>query len=223
MRKIETVVFDMDGTLYNFPDGATFTQTPFGQAIGRNVERFIGQEFELDEVAAQKRAAELSAQFDGEMSLGLEQTFGVDRMRFFAETWDLDPAEFVVGRPDLRATLESVDTAELRVLSAAPRIWVDRVLGFLGIADVFEGRIFTGEPDIRKPSPEAFRRALGEKAIDPSLSLSIGDQEKTDIVPARAIGMKTIRIAPEGTESSADFVVKDVVAAVEMLREEKLL
>ncbi len=223
MKKIETVVFDMDGTLYNFPDGATFTQTPFGQAIGRNVERFIGQEFELDEAAAQERATELSVQFNGEMSLGLEQTFGIDRMRFFAETWDLDPREFIVGRPDLRTALESIDSAELRVLSAAPRIWVDRALGFLGVLDMFEDRIFTGEPDIRKPLPEAFRRAIGAKVVDPARTVSIGDQEHTDILPARLVGMKTVRIAPKGTVSSADFVAGDVIEAIELLKEEKLL
>lgn len=221
MRKIESAVFDMDGTLYQFPDGGTFTQTPFGQTIARNVTRFISKEFDLDEGAARQRMAELSTQFDGEMSLGLEKKFGIDRMRFFDETWDLDPEEFVVGSADLRSALESISDVELRILSAAPRIWVDRVLGFLGIADVFEDRIFTGEPDIRKPSSEAFRRALGVRAVDPSRSISIGDQEMTDILPARSIGMKTVRIAPQDTESSADFVAEDIIRAIDLVRGEK--
>lgn len=220
MRKIETAVFDMDGTLYQFPGAGTFTQIPFGQTIGRNVERFIAQEFEMDETAARQKTAELAARFDGEMSLGLEREFGIDRMRFFDETWNLDPREFVVANTDLRSALESIDDVELRVLSAAPRIWVDRVLGFLGVADVFEDRIFTGEPDIRKPSPEAFRRALGVRAVDPSRSISIGDQEMTDILPARSIGMKTIRIAPKDTESSADFVAEDIMSAIELVKGE---
>src|SRR5690606_27771249 len=119
--------------------------------IQQNTRTFIGRRFGLDEMAAAEEYERLFAKFDGELSLGLERDFGIDRMQFFEETWNLDPAEFIIPEPGVREALERVD-ADRVLLSAAPRVWVDRVLGFMGIADVFGDRIFTGEPDVRKPS-----------------------------------------------------------------------
>lgn len=221
MKKLETAILDMDGTLYGFPGGGTFTQIPFGKTIWVNVGKFIADEFQLDEATAQERLEALNTQFNGELSLGLEKEFGIDRMRFFARTWDLDVETFVEPNALLREQLESVDI-ELCLLSAAPRVWVDKVLGFLSINDVFGDRIFTGEPDIRKPNPEVFRQILIARGVDPSSAISIGDQEHTDILPAKSIGMLTMRLAANGTDSSADFMAPDIATGIQLLQKEGL-
>ena len=216
MEKAKLVVFDMDGTLYQFPDGGTFLEIPFGQAIQQNTRAFIGREFKLDEVEAVKRHEELFAKFDGELSLGLERENGVDRMRFFDETWNLDPAEFIIPEPGVREALEQVDAQRI-LLSAAPRVWVNRVLGYMGIADVFGERIFTGEPDVRKPSPLIFQQILDTYGVQARYAISIGDQEHTDIAPARSIGMRALRIGSGETE--AEFSAPSVREAINILKQ----
>lgn len=221
MNKLKTTILDMDGTLYGFPESKTFTQIPFGKTIWSNMERFIATEFGLDEAAAKAKLEEFNALFEGEISLGLEREFGIDRMRFFGATWNLDVESFVEPNGDLPGVLNKINT-EVNLLSAAPRVWVDKVLGFLSIREVFGDKIFTGEPDIRKPNPEVFRQIVTANGVDPRSAISIGDQEHTDILPAKSIGMLTMRIAPDGTESSADFVASDIASAIELLQKEGL-
>ncbi len=220
MKKVKAIIFDMDGTLYQFPGGGTFMEVPFGQAIQRNVQQFIGREFGLDEAEALRRYAELSEKFDGQISLGLEREFGIDRMRFFAETWDLDPAEFIVPEPGIREALQAID-ADAVLLSAAPRVWVDRVLEHMGVADIFGDRIYTGEPDIRKPNPLAFQQILDTHGKLASEVVSIGDQEHTDIMPASGLGIRTVRIG--NGRSSADFTAPNIVEAIKKLQQGGLL
>lgn len=219
-NKAEAIIFDMDGTLYQFPGGGTFMQVPFGQTIQRNVQQFIAREFALDEPNALKRYDELQKQFNGEMSLGLEREFGIDRMRFFAATWDVNPSEFIVAESDLRDTLAGVE-AELVLLSAAPRVWVDRVLGYMGVAELFGERIFTGEPDIRKPNPLAFQQILDTLGLTPEAAVSVGDQEYTDIIPAQSLGLATVRIGTEKT--AADIQAYSVADAIAKMKDRNLL
>lgn len=220
MDKAKLVVFDMDGTLYQFPAGGTFLETPFGKRIQQNTKEFIGREFNLNVEESAKRYAEIFKKFNGELSLGLEREFGVDRLRFFDETWNLDPREFIIPEPGVREVLESVGTEKV-LLSAAPRVWVDRVLGFMGIAEVFGYRIITGEPDIRKPSPIVFQQIIDTYGIKPFDALSIGDQEYTDIIPPRSIGMRAVRIGSRDTE--AEFTASSVTEAIATLQERGLL
>jgi FMN phosphatase YigB (HAD superfamily) len=216
MKQVEAVIFDLDGTLYPFPDGGTFTQIPFGQTISRNVTDFIQREFDLTREQAERRREELHEQFNGEMSLGLESAFGIDRMRFFAETWDLQPEEFVLVPDGIRRKLGEL-SVPLVLLSAAPRVWVDRVLAHMQIAEVFEGRVITGEPDIRKPSEKVFRLAAEMANVPVETIVSIGDQEYTDIIPAKSIGMMALRIG--SNETSADAWAPDICTAIDIAKE----
>ncbi len=214
------VIFDMDGTLYRFPNNTVFAGSPFGRAVQWNVRQFIANEFGLNPQETSKRYAELKTKFNGEMSLGLERDFGIDRMRIFAETWNLDPAEFIVFEEGLRSALESVD-ARLILLTAAPRLWTDRVLNYMGIADLFGNRIVTGEPDIRKPDSRIFGQVVAAYDLDPAAVVSIGDQDYSDIVPARSLGMATVRIG--GGDTVADIQADTVVEAIMKLRERSMI
>lgn len=215
-EKAAAVIFDMDGTLYQFPDKQTFGESPFGRAVQQNVQSFIADEFGLSTEEAKRRYAQLQVEFDGEISLGLERKYGIDRMRFFNTTWNIDPEKYIVSAEGLRNQLEEIN-AECVVLSAAPRVWVNQALGYIGIADLFGERVFTGEPDIRKPNPEIFRQIMGRLGCEAANIVSIGDQEYSDILPAREVGMQTVRIGSGETE--ADILATDIIDAITKLRE----
>ena len=220
MKKAEAVIFDMDGTLYNFPDELSFSQSPFGAQVRQNVQQFIGREFKLDDIQSVERYDVLSKRYDGEMSMGLEREFGIDRMRFFAETWNIEPSKFIDPVPGVRQAIESIDAKPI-LLSAAPRVWTDRALGFMALADVFEDRIFTGEPDIRKPNPAIFTKILDTYGLNADRVVSIGDQEYSDIAPAKRLGMIAVKIGI--TETMADFAARDVVGAINILQGRSIL
>ncbi|HMQ09544.1 MAG TPA: HAD hydrolase-like protein [Candidatus Nanoperiomorbaceae bacterium] len=217
MNKLQAAVFDMDGTLYQFPEGATFSESPLGVAVRQNTADFLSREFKLSDEAAWNRYDELLRRYDGEMSLGLEREFGINRMRFFDETWDIDPENIIVPEPGLREQMERLDI-QCALLTAAPRVWAKRAIGYIGIANLFGDNIITGEPDIRKPNPEVFRQIMDKVGSVASQTVSIGDQDFSDIVPAKQLGMRTVRIGQD-ENSVADLQARNVNDALVKLRQ----
>ena len=71
-----------------------------------------------------------------------------------------------------------------------------------------QDRLFTGEPDVRKPSVEALVQAGESLKVPFEQVYSVGDQEDSDIILAREAGMKTVRVG--GDETSADFHIQSV-------------
>jgi phosphoglycolate phosphatase len=221
MEKINAVIFDMDGTLYQFPNGTTFSSSPLGEAVKENVTSFIAEEFKLQDDEARLKYRELQMQYDGEMSLGLEQEFSIDRMSFFEETWGIDPENVIVPEPNLKDELAQL-SIRCALLTSAPRVWATRVLGYIDVINIFDDLIFTGEPDIRKPNPEAFRAIAKILGLDANQIVSIGDQEYSDIIPAKEVGMRTVRIG-KNVQTDADFIAPNVRSALAILRQEGLL
>jgi FMN phosphatase YigB (HAD superfamily) len=100
-------------------------------------------------------------------------------------------------------------------------VWVDGVLNFLGLNEVFEDRVYTGEPDLRKPNPEIFRLIARELGTEPGRCVSIGDQNHSEIVPAKEAGMLTALIGPE--QLDADMFGPDLANIITQLRQKELL
>lgn len=221
MEKINAAIFDMDGTLYQFPNGTTFSHSPLGKAVKENTTLFIAKEFKLRDDEARQKYSELQTRYDGEMSLGLEQEFGIDRMRFFEETWDIDPENIIIPEQNLKDELAQL-SIRCALLTSAPRVWVTRVLWYIDIVNRFDDLLFTGEPDIRKPNPKVFRAIAKILELDAGQIVSIGDQEYSDIIPAKEVGMRTVRIGKD-VQSDADFIAPDVRGALILLRQEGLL
>ncbi|BDC99964.1 HAD family hydrolase [Persicobacter psychrovividus] len=55
----------------------------------------------------------------------------------------------------------------------------------------------------RKPGTLMFERAIAKYNIDPIQSFMVGDQER-DLVPAKKLGMGTVRVAPTKVETDGD-------------------
>lgn len=223
MNKIEGIIFDMDGTLYPFDYGLTihFGSSHFAEQMRTNVLTFFQTQFDLDREAAKLAYETINQKYSGEVSLGLEKEFGIPREHYFSKTWDMNPAKFMETNERLEEVLKSL-TIKSGVLSAAPSIWVERVLNFLQIKEIFGKAIFTGEPDLRKPDPQAFLQLAELWKVAPQSLIAIGDQEQTDILPPKSLGMKTIKIGRD-KETQADFVAPNVIAAIALLQKENLI
>lgn len=62
-----------------------------------------------------------------------------------------------------------------------------------GILEFFHVLSFSDETGVAKPHPKAFHVALHAAQVEPQYSVHIGDIEGTDIVGAKALGMKALR------------------------------
>jgi len=87
-----------------------------------------------------------------------------------------------------------------------------------GLSQFFSVCIASAEEGIAKPDLEIFRRALERADCLPGRTVMIGDRIDNDIVPAKQLGMVTVRVLqgwmnvqmPRGEEEMADFTVTDL-------------
>lgn len=87
-----------------------------------------------------------------------------------------------------------------------------------GMAQFFSFCIASAEEGVAKPDPEIFRRALSQADCPPARAVMIGDRIDNDIVPAKALGIWTIRIQqgwasaqqPRSGEETADWTVSNL-------------
>lgn len=84
-----------------------------------------------------------------------------------------------------------------------------------GIRDYFSVVLSSEEEGISKPDPEFFRRALERAGCSAEDAWMIGDRPDNDIAPAKALGMRTVRVRQglggmmpvTSEEMRADFTV----------------
>lgn len=200
-------IFDLDGTLYRYKGGPTFATSEFYADIKRNIFSYFERELGIAPERVQETYDRLRREYGGHVSLAAEKEFGVDRMAYFAATWNVPPEKYIEPNDDARDVLSAL-AGRCAVLTEAPRVWAEAALRFLGAYEFVEDALFTGEPDVRKPSVEAFRNVASALGGPVGSIYSVGDQEESDIVLARAAGMRTIRVG-DG-ETSADFQVGNV-------------
>jgi putative hydrolase of the HAD superfamily len=89
---------------------------------------------------------------------------------------------------------------------------VRRHLDALGLLAPLGVQIFSDEVGFPKPDPRAFRAALAPFGCAPGRAVHVGDLRRTDIAGARALGMRSVRIAAHHDDAS-NLPEADAVAA----------
>lgn len=214
--KITGLIFDLDGTLYPLPHGSgiKFTQTPMYAEIRKNIARFLSACLGISEAAALDEYGRLKQLYPGDIQRALEAEHHIDRMEFYRATWRVSPAKYVKRFDGLPIALGPFE-GRIAVLTASPAVWALPVLDFLGVHQLFGEQIFTGEPDLRKPDPLIFAEVARSLGSEPKNTVAIGDQAN-DIVPAKALGMHTIKIGGDPL-IDADYQVANIFEALSLL------
>lgn len=196
-RKI--FIFDMDGTLYRL-DGTDngFKGSTLEAKVKENATQFIQQKENCTPEDANQIRDEGVNDSIG-LSRYLGQRYGISRETYFDTVWNINPQGIIQPyASSVDAIQKLTETgAKLILLTSAPKIWAEKVLTYLGVADLFE-IVFTGEQFETKE--EIFRLLAGW--YKPENVCSVGDQEQTDIIPAQQNGFNTVQI-----RSDADFEV----------------
>ena len=151
----------------------------------------------------------------------------IDSFRVVGETADLEVA------PGLETCLGTLRDAGIQLgivcdVGLTPSPTLRGRLERLGVLDGFGAWSFSDETGVFKPAPEAFRAALDPLGVDPREAAHIGDNERTDITGANALGMISVRYQGllrvtgllDGLrfDGLADHVVDDLATVPEVLQ-----
>ncbi|WP_223852129.1 HAD family hydrolase [Bifidobacterium myosotis] len=126
---------------------------------------------------------------------GLAHDSGDDQVaRALAWTFRRASTSLLRLYPGASELLARLRTAGLRIVlvSNAQSCYTRPELDLLGLTATFDLIVISSEAGVRKPSPELFRRALEAEQLAPSRVVMIGNDERADILGARAAGIDGI-------------------------------
>ena len=190
---INSIVFDLDGTLYVSPEIAEQIEEAAealvassrglclgdGRALLRRARRALTESFG-EEPTLTRTCQELGIEI-GELHRAFQS-----RVR---------PEHYLTPDPVLCALLDSLrEHCRLYIYTNNSFPLASRILALLDVADRFE-RLFTiefcGQP---KPDAAAFRRVVEDIGGPPQSFLFVGDRESVDLGPAARAGMATLLV-----------------------------
>lgn len=206
---ISVVLFDLDNTLYPSSNGLM-------QHLDLRIGNFFEETFKLSPEDSLRLRRQYYSEF-GTTLRGIQHHHGdVDTESYLRYVHDLAFEDFLIADALLDAALGALPARKI-VFTNSPREYAERVLASLGIAHHFE-RIF----DVRffdfvcKPDPSCYERVLDELGIEGTEAIMIEDMAK-NLPPASHLGITTILLqAPDQPADLADYVVPDVLSAVEL-------
>lgn len=91
---------------------------------------------------------------------------------------------------------------------------LETVVSEMGLDGLFSAVIDSAQVDIRKPDPAIWQLGADALGLDPKECIAIGDSEKNDILPARAIGCRTARVLAPGLRSESAADLRDTLPAI---------
>jgi len=210
LNECTTIFFDLDGTLYELP-GGSYSKSPLKRYVLNNARDYIASKLNKTKTEATLILQKILKKYKEEISLGVEKELNLDRNDYFQTVWNIPARPVVIKERNLRKNLLALKKYyRLVIISDAPLIWVKNVLEELNIYDIFRDNIFSGESNNRKGLQTAFPRVIKFLRLKSRECISVGDQENSDIIPAKKIGLKTIFISQSKKSDIADFNVRSI-------------
>jgi putative hydrolase of the HAD superfamily len=231
---LDIVLFDVDDTLYS--------TTEFARRARRwAVRAMIDKGLEAEEEEVYQELKEVVAEFSSNYENHLDRL--IDRLGS-ERLGDVKPAVIVaagviayhktkqsemVALDDVRAVLDALQGGEVRcgVVTAGLSVKQAEKLIRLRVLPYFDPRaiFFSEQMGISKPNPKIYRKACAALGVEPSRALYVGDRPSHDVVPARAVGLKTVlyrgaggKYASEPPTVPPDHEVEDLRELLPILR-----
>ncbi len=208
--KKQLIIFDLDGTLYEL-HGGSYKKSPLCKAVLRGAVKFIAARMSISQARAVRTLDKIIERYGEQISIGLEKEFKLDRYDYFNTVWDIPAHGIVKNTENSRKILLGLKkNFQCALVSDAPHVWIMNVLKELNITDIFKDKIFSGEGNQRKEFNNAFVNVARTLKTSTHNCIVVGDQEKTDIIPPRALGMYTIFVHRTKRSRVADISIKSI-------------
>jgi len=191
LSQSSTVIFDMDGTIYELDgDNNGFKNSSLHKAVKNNTVDFISKNEGVSKPSAEVILDELSEK-NIYPSIYASEKYDITRKEFFDVVWNIDPSSIVKNYQEAVQVISEISKRNINLilLTQAPKVWQSNVFVFLNIQDLFS-EIYTGEDYIHKN--EVFPKIAQSR--QPHSILAIGDQIETDINPAKDQGFSTFHV-----------------------------
>lgn len=174
MENIKWLFFDLGSTLVDETDAYYYRHINAVRGSNISYERFIAEVIELQK---QNLKADVM----------VIERYGLPRTPWRSDLEKLysDAAETLITLYERGYKLGVI---------ANQKLGSKQRLEAWGIAKYFEVILASAEEGVAKPDPQIFLRALKRAGCPAENAVMIGDRIDNDIVPAKKLGMKTVRI-----------------------------
>ncbi|BFT72516.1 HAD family hydrolase [Paenibacillus sp. P36] len=191
MKKIDTVIFDLDQTLLDKNQSllsfANYQYEKF--SLGRFIpdkQQFIEKFSKLNNIVMPKE----------EVYEKLLDIFNIEKNLYTELLDDLNNNFHLhsVGFPGLHEMLNSLkcEGYKLGIITNGRDFYQRNKISALGISDYFSEIVTSGAISIKKPDHTIFQIALKNLESLSERSVFIGDSLKSDVIPAKELGMYAI-------------------------------
>ena len=184
MKNIKAIIWDIDGTLYqSIP---RLSQAIHEDALVK-IEKKLGVDKDKAAEILETNYKRLSSTTKVLLKMGFSWQEAVERLKhcFYLKT------QFIKKDPKLVLMFKKLSHYRHFIASNNPEELCQRLLETLGLnPEIFE-KIFGNEQNTIKPDLKFFQRILDYTGFPADQHLFVGDREKTEIIPAKRLGMKT--------------------------------
>ncbi|RLD03642.1 MAG: pyrimidine 5'-nucleotidase [Chloroflexota bacterium] len=207
MKKFETLFFDLDATLYSPSSG-------LWKLIKNRIAQYTMKCTGLPETEAQQ-IREVYLEKYGTTLAGLQRHYQVDTKDYLDYVHNVPLANYITPNPQLRVMLESLPQKKW-VFTNSDMPHVERVLGILGIEDLFSGVADVYALDFNiKPMPEAYERTLAMAGNPDPQTCVLLDDRIENLVTAGKMGFYTVLVnvfdSPNGSQFNANLHIQDLL------------
>lgn len=223
---IKGIIFDYGGTLDSrgvhwseviWQGYCRFDEQAGAQKLGLTKEQFREAYVHAERALAKERIIQANDDFYRMMlkKVEIELRYAVEQgMTHASDSDTLAMAAEVIARHCDDTSRDCVDEAAPmleRIAGKMPLMLVSNFYGNIcavlearGIRHLFKGVIESAVVGVRKPNPAIFRLGVDALEIEPQQTLVVGDSLKKDILPAEAIGCKTLWLKGKGWTEEED-------------------
>ena len=199
---IESVGFDLDGTLYKPNDEVNeqirrYACERASELLGRKYDE-VRSEFNIYFLDTQSASQSL-------VKLGIEN--GKEIMQEALEKADIAS---ILGRDERLADLivRLAENYKLFLITSSPERNALAKLNALGINSILFSPKLYGDSEYIRDDGSAFNYVSGEQSVLLSQMMFVGDRKQTDIIPAKRWGMRTAIVNARSKE--ADYQLDSI-------------
>lgn len=209
-REIDTVLFDLDGTICRYRrDGADVLEGAF-EAVG--VDPYFTQDAYIEMLQTLSvecsSFTELREECFAELSnqVGRDPSIGRAVARAYADARDQTNVSWCPGAEQSVEAL--ADRYALGLVTNASREIQRPKLETLGVHDRFETIVYAGYDTAAKPDPEPFHRALCTLDSAPERAVHVGNSIPADVRGAHRAGVTSVWVSDgSDPDRTPDFTV----------------